>query len=127
MSRSRATAKKAGSGFERLTANTLRDGLEQPWIDRQVKVGSADVGDVGNVFLDAGNTQRLVVECKDWGGSIKAAEAVGEAIREKDNAGAAAAVAIVKRKGKTAGGEQWVVTTVDELVALVKTARGAAT
>lgn len=116
--RSRATAKAAGARFERLVADGLAEALEDTRIDRKVKTGSKDKGDVANVFTPQGG--RVVIECKDRGGQFYAAEWVAEAEAERINDNALAGVVIAKRKGVTDPMQQYVVMTVSELVALLR-------
>ncbi len=120
--RNRASAKSAGSGFERLTADTLNEGLGQPWVDRLPKHGSKDIGDVGHVYLDLPSRAELMVECKELGGTISGS-VWKEVEVQKENLGAAAAVAVFKRKGKSAGNEQWVLMTLGELIAIINTVK----
>ncbi len=61
--RNRASAKAAGRGFERLVANFLRDALGDDRIDRRVKTGAKDLGDIAGVRTIRGG--RVVIECKD--------------------------------------------------------------
>ena len=48
MSRNRNSAKQAGARFERLISDFLRDNLDDR-IDRKVRTGARDTGDVANV------------------------------------------------------------------------------
>lgn len=118
MTRNRATAKAAGARFERLVADGLAEALEDTRIDRKVKTGSKDRGDIANVRHPTG--ANLVIECKDRGGQFYAAEWVGEAEVERINDGALAGIVIAKRKGVTDPMQQYVVTTVGEFVALLR-------
>jgi hypothetical protein len=118
MPRNRATAKAAGARFERLIADGLAEALQDTRIDRKVKTGSKDKGDIANVFTSQGG--RVVIECKDRGGQFFAAEWVGEAEVERENDGALAGVVVAKRKGITDPMQQYVVMTVSELVALLR-------
>lgn len=117
MGRSRATAKQAGSTFERQVADHLRDNLDDR-IDRRVKTGAADKGDIAAVRDRDGN--RVVVETKNYGGRILPAEWIREAQTERDNDGAVIGVVVAKRKGTTAPGQQWCLMTVDDLIHLLK-------
>jgi hypothetical protein len=117
MARSRATAKQAGARFERVTADGLADALEDTRIDRKVKSGSKDKGDIANVRH---NGQKIVIECKDRGGQFYAAEWVAEAEAERINDGALAGVVIAKRKGVTDPMQQYCLMTVGEFVALLR-------
>ena len=118
MTRNRATAKAAGARFERLIADGLAEALEDTRIDRKVKTGSKDKGDIANVRTPNGD--KLVIECKDRGGQFYAAEWVGEAEAERINDEALAGIVVAKRKGVTDPMLQYVVCTVGELVALLR-------
>jgi hypothetical protein len=118
MTRSRATAKAAGAKFERMIADGLAVALEDTRIDRKVKSGAKDKGDIANVRHPTG--AKLVIECKDRGGQFYAAEWVGEAEVERINDEALAGVVIAKRKGVTDPMQQYVVMTVGEFVALIR-------
>ena len=117
MTRSRASAKAAGASFERLVANYLAATLDDR-IDRRVKTGAADKGDIGGVRDRDG--RRVVLECKDYGGKLKPPEWIREAHAERDNDGAAVGVVVAKRRGTTAPGAQYVLMTVDDLVTLLR-------
>lgn len=58
MARSRASARAAGTRFERQIADYLADALDDDRIDRRVKTG----GDISGLRIHG---QRLVAECKD--------------------------------------------------------------
>lgn len=62
MTRNRASAKKAGSSFERLVADYLAQRLNDDRIDRRVKTGNKDRGDIGGVRTIRGG--RVVIEAK---------------------------------------------------------------
>jgi hypothetical protein len=115
MTRSRASAKAAGSRFERLIADGLAEALDDDRIDRRVKHGSKDRGDVGGVRIHG---QRLVIEAKDCA-RMDLPGWVREARVEAGNDDALAGVVIAKRRGTTDPMEQWVHMTVRELVALI--------
>lgn len=116
MTRNRASAKAAGAKFERLIADGLAEALQDTRIDRKVKTGSKDKGDIANVRLLG---EKIVIECKDRGGQFFAAEWVGEAEAERINDEALAGVVIAKRKGTTDPLEQWCLMTVGDFVALL--------
>lgn len=117
MARNRASAKAAGSRFERQVADHLATEYDDR-IDRRVKTGAADKGDIAGLRTRDG--RRVVVECKDWGGQIKAAEVMAEVDTETENDEALAGVAVIKRKGVTDPSKQWVLTTVEHLLWLLK-------
>lgn len=116
MSRSRASAKQAGAKFERSIADYLAANLDDR-IDRRVLGGSKDRGDIGGVRTPDG--RRVVIECKDYGGQIKAGPWLGEAAVEKANDGAAVGLVVAKRRGTTLGSEQIVLMTLGDLVELL--------
>lgn len=117
MARSRQSAKAAGARFERTIADYLRDNLDDR-IDRRVKTGSADKGDIANV-RDSHN-RRIVLECKDYGGKLNLPEWVKEAHAEATNDNARAGLVVAKRRGTTDPGKQWVAMTVNDLIRLLK-------
>jgi hypothetical protein len=118
MTRNRATAKAAGARFERLIADGLSEALQDTRVDRKVKTGAKDKGDIANVFTPQGGP--IVIECKDRGGQFYAAEWVAEAEAERINDGALAGIVIAKRKGVTDPMKQYVVCEVSEFVALLR-------
>lgn len=119
MTRSRASAKKAGTAFERLIADHLAATVDDR-IDRRVKTGALDKGDIGGVRAHG---QRVVLEAKDYGGRLMPPQWTREAEAERANDGALAGVVVAKRTRNANPGEQWVLMTVDELVALLTGSR----
>lgn len=115
MSRSRASAKKAGAGFERLIADHLAAIIDDR-IDRRVKNGAKDRGDIGGLRHMGG---RIVIEAKDYGGRLLPGPWINEAETERGNDDALAGLVIAKRRGTTRPGDQFVLMTVDELVSLL--------
>ena len=69
MSRTRASAKSAGASFERLVADYLAHELEDDHIDRRVKMGANDRGDIASLRTIRG--ARVVVEVKNYGGQYQ--------------------------------------------------------
>lgn len=121
MTRSRASARAAGSRFERVVADYLRDHVSE-WIDRRVKTGAADKGDLANVRTPTG--ARVVIEAKDVA-TLSLGTWVAEAEAERVNDDAQVAVVVAKRRGKGHPGEQYVVMTVRDLVVLLGGSRPA--
>lgn len=121
MARSRDTARKAGSRFERVIADHLAIELEDDRIDRRVKTGAKDRGDIAG--LRTINGGRIVVECKDYAGQYKVSEWLREAEVERGNDDAVAGVVIAKRRGISDPGGQVVMMTVADLVALISLSR----
>lgn len=114
MTRTRASAKAAGSKFERDIADHLAK-LVDDRIDRRVTGGSKDRGDIGGVRVHG---QRLVLECKNTT-RINLGTWITEAHTEAGNDDALAGVIVHKRHGKGQPGDQWVTMTVDDLIALI--------
>lgn len=115
MTRTRASAKAAGSRFERVCADYLRDHLDDR-IDRRVKTGSADRGDIGGIRT-IGNG-RVVAECKDTA-KVSLGTWQREAEIERNNDDAICSVVIHKRHGVADPGQQWVTCTLTDLIALM--------
>lgn len=115
--RNRASARDAGARLERATADHLARHVA-PGIDRRVRNGALDRGDVGGVFTTHG--ARVVIECKDVR-TTALGSWVREAEVERVNDGAIAAVVVHKRTGVGYGnaGQQYVTCTLDDLVALL--------
>ena len=109
---------KRGSSFERSIADYLKDNWSR-YIDRRVKTGAHDQGDIANFYI---HDHEVVIECKN----VKAADlsgALGEAQREALNAGALAGVLVKKRHGKGAPDQQYVVTTLGDLLNILRAAQ----
>lgn len=117
MARNRNSAKQAGAKFERQIADFLRDNLDDR-IDRRVKAGAADKGDIANVRDSHG--ARIVIECKDYGGRLQPAQWLREANQEAANDNAYAGIVIAKRKGTTNPADQYVLADLATLTRLLK-------
>lgn len=112
--RSRASAKAAGSKFERDIADYLAATVDDR-IDRRVKTGAKDRGDIGGVRVHG---QKLVLECKNTA-RINLGGWISEAHTEAGNDDALAGVIVHKRHGVGDPAQQWVTMTVADLVALM--------
>ena len=116
MTRNRASAKKAGSSFERLVADYLAAELDDR-IDRRVKTGSKDRGDIGGVRTIRGG--RVVIEVKNvsrdnlplW---------IREAEIERGNDDAVIGVVVHKRIGSGKPADQYVSMTLETFVRLLE-------
>ncbi len=117
MSRSRTTARKAGTAFERAIADYLKETLGDDSIDRQVKTGSRDLGDIRGVTDAHGNP--IAVECKDYGGRLHPTAWIREAHTEAANKNTNTGIIIAKRRGTTRPADQWVITTLEDLTRLI--------
>lgn len=114
MSRTRTTARQQGSAFERQIADYLATSLEDDRIDRRVKTGANDKGDIAGLRHMLG---RIVVECKNYAGRLLPAEWTRQAEVERGNDDALAGIVIAKRKGTTNPADQWVLMTLGDYVA----------
>ena len=114
MTRTRQSAKTAGSRFERLIADALATHVDDR-IDRRVKTGAKDRGDIGGVRIHG---QRIVIECKDTA-RINLAGWAAEADDERGNDDALAGVVVSKRHGKGNALDQWVHMTMREFIAIL--------
>lgn len=118
MTRSRASAKKAGSTFERVVADYLAAEVDDR-IDRRVRTGAKDKGDIAGVRA-AG--QKIVVECKDVARTDLAGW-TAEAQEQAANDGAAIAIVVHKRRGVALPARQWVTMELSDLAWLLREAQ----
>ncbi|WP_280452265.1 hypothetical protein [Nocardia cyriacigeorgica] len=117
MTRSRASAKAAGTRHESSIANYLAEQLDDDRIERRAKTGARDRGDIGGVRTPAGG--RVVIECKDYGGRVEVGPWLGEAEVERGHDDAVAGLVVAKRRGVTDPGAQIVLMTVRDLIAIL--------
>lgn len=115
MARSRNSARAAGARFERAIADHLANILDDDRIDRRVKTGAKDRGDISGIRVHG---QRLVIEAKDCA-RLDLPGWTNEAHTEAGNDDALTGVVIHKRHGVGDPGRQWVTMTVDDLAALI--------
>ncbi len=113
--RSRKSAKNAGTRTERQVADYLAAALDDDRVDRRVKHGSADRGDIAGLRVRG---QRLVMEVKDcartdFPGWVRQAHV------EAGNDNALCGVVAAKRRGTTDPGSYWCVMELRDLVALI--------
>lgn len=115
MTRSRRSARQAGSRTERLVADWLAQALDDDRIDRRVKTGNKDRGDIGGVRVHG---KRLVVEVKDCA-TANIPGWIREAHQEAGNDDALLGVVVAKRRGTTDPGSFYVHLELRDLVALI--------
>ncbi|SFK31856.1 NERD domain-containing protein [Cellulomonas sp. KH9] len=115
MTRNRASAKAAGSRFERSVADYLALVLDDDRIDRRVKTGAKDRGDIAGLRHRG---RRLVIEVKDVT-RVDLSGWVREAHIEAGNDDALAGLVVHKRRGTTNPADQYVTCTLGDLVALL--------
>lgn len=115
MARSNRSARNAGTRFESLVVRYLRRVLGDDRIERRVKYGRKDRGDVSGVRFHG---QRVVIECKDctrtdlpgW---------VREAEVERGNDDASFSVVVHKRRGTQDPSQQYVTMTLGTFAAFL--------
>lgn len=117
MTRNRASAKQAGSRAERAVADHMAERLDDDRIDRRVKTGNKDRGDVGGVRTIHG--ERVVVEVKDTT-RLALGAWTNEVTTEKGNDDAPVGVVVHKRVGYgyTRVGGWYVTMTMDDFLRL---------
>lgn len=115
MPRSRVSAKKAGTAFETLISKYLAEHVDDR-IERRARAGASDRGDIAGLRA-MGN--RVVVEAKDYGGRYQIGPWLTETETERLNDDAHVGLVVAKRRGTTDPGEQVVILTLRDLVALL--------
>lgn len=116
MARNRQSAKAAGAKSERAVADYMAAALDDDRIDRRVKTGAKDRGDIAGLRIHGG--QRLVIEVKDCARQ-SLPQWVAEAHTEACNDDALVGAVVAKRRGTTDPGRWWVHMTVDDFLALL--------
>ena len=116
MARTRQSAKKAGASFERLMADYFAWALDDDGIDRRVKTGAKDRGDIAGLRMRG---KRVVVECKDYGGRHRLPEWLKEAETERGNDDAEYGIVAWKRLGVRDPAKQYVTMTAETFMAMV--------
>lgn len=115
MTRSRASAKAAGTRFETAIARALAEHLDDDRIERRARTGGRDRGDIGGVRVHG---QRVVLETKDCA-RMDLPGWVREAHTEAGNDGALVGIVVAKRRGVADPMSQWVHMELRDLVALI--------
>lgn len=115
MTRNRASAKKAGSAFEKQVADYLAEHVDDR-IERRARNGVKDRGDISGLRGLFGI--RIVVEAKNIA-RINLAGWAAEAEIERGNDDAKVGLVVHKRHGVGDPGQQWVTCTLADLVALL--------
>ena len=120
MTRSRKSAREAGSKHNHSVAKYLAEN-GHPYALKAPAWGANDKGDVTNVFTAGG--ERIAVEAKDYGGRYEVGPWLREAEAERVNYHAIAGIVVAKRRGTTDPGDQVVITTLRDLVAILTETR----
>ena len=128
--RARSTATASGTRLERDVADALAD-LWQPSIDRKVKTGAKDQGDIGGMTVGG---CPVVIECKNvrkialgtWWAEARqeALHLYGSMTTKGRTPRDVHAIVVTKRHGMSTGKDQWVVMPVWQLVHLLEDAGG---
>ena len=118
MSRNRKSAKAAGTRFERDIADYLAGHVDDR-IDRRVRNGNKDRGDIAGLRHMG---ERVVVEVKNTTRWTPAAW-LAEAEIERGNDDALVGMVVAKRRGVTHPGSQYVLMSLDDLIALLTAER----
>lgn len=114
MTRTRASARAAGSRHERAVADYLATHVDER-VDRRVKTGAKDRGDIAALRAHG---QRIVLECKDTR-AILIGPYLHEAEIERGNDDALAGAVVCKRHGRADVADAVVVMTLRDLAALI--------
>ncbi|POY04854.1 hypothetical protein C3469_04350 [Mycobacterium kansasii] len=114
-SRSRRSARQAGTRFESLIAAALATALSDDRVERRAKTGAKDRGDVSGVRLHG---QRVVLEVKNCA-RLDLPGWTREAQLEAGNDDALVGLVVHKRRGVSDPMGQWVSCTVGDLVAIL--------
>lgn len=116
MARNRTSARKAGARFEQQTADYLAHTLHDDRIERRKTNGANDRGDItGLKHLG----QRIVIECKDYGGRLALPAWIDELDTEIGNDDATTGFIVAKRRGVADPGQQWAICTLSHMAALL--------
>lgn len=116
MARTRQSAKQAGARFEKIVADYLADQLDDDRIERRRLTGARDRGDIAGIRHHG---QRVVIEAKDHGGRVQVGPWLNEADIERGNDDALVGIVVAKRRGTADPGEQIVLMTLADLVAVL--------
>lgn len=118
MTRSRATAKAAGTRFETRMARWFALRLSDDRIERRAKNGAQDRGDLTGLRTIRGG--RVVAELKDHGGRVMVKPWLDEAETERANDDAVIGVVIAKRRGIGDPSQQLVMMTAEAFALLLE-------
>ena len=110
-----------GAGFEQDVADFMADRLGDERIERRVKHGANDRGDISGLYVRG---KRTVVECKNHK-RMELSKWVDEAETERGNDDAEFGIVVHKRKGhgKAKFGGNYVTMTLDTFCAMVAGSR----
>lgn len=106
-----------GATFEQDTADFFADALGDERIERRVKHGTNDRGDIAGLYIRG---KRTVIECKNHK-RMELAEWLDEAERERGNDDAEFGIVVHKRRGcgKAKFGQNYATMTLETLAAII--------
>lgn len=113
--RTRRSARSAGARFERQVADWLAQALGDDRIDRRVKTGAKDRGDITGVRFAQ---EHVVLECKNMT-RVQLPEWMRQAREEAGNDDAPYYAVVHKRHGVTDPAQQWVTLTLEQYARLL--------
>lgn len=116
MTRTLKTAKTAGSSFERSIADYLAKALDNPDIDRRIRYGQKDRGDIRGIKIHG--WRKLVIECKNTT-RLSLPEWINEAHIEAGNDDALCGIVVSKRNRVQDPARQWVHMELRDLISLI--------
>jgi CO/xanthine dehydrogenase Mo-binding subunit len=118
MTRTRRSASTAGTAFATMAARFFARTLGNDGIELRNRNGAKDRGDITGIKYGG---QRVVVECKEYGGEFRVGTWLAEAETERGNDDAGVAMVIAKRRGYSYAnpGDQVVLMTLRDLVSLM--------
>ena len=117
MTRSRTSAKQAGTRFESVIAEFLAFRLADDRIERRAKTGAKDRGDISGVRTIRGG--RVVIECKDTARDNLPAW-IREAEAERGNDDAVVGVVAHKKRGSGNPADQYISMTLETFARLLE-------
>lgn len=117
MTRSRKSARDAGARFEREQAEYIQSAFPGRSIERRVRNGAKDRGDIGGVRNEF-TGGAVVIECKDTA-RMELPKWWREAQTERTNDGAEFGIIMHKRHGEADPAQQWVTMDAATFVRLI--------
>ena len=115
MTRSRASARNAGTWLETCVAGYLNRWVDDR-IERRRQTGAKDKGDIASLRHMGG---RIVVQCKEYGGQANIGPWLKLVDIQRRNDDATAGFVVAKRSGSRKPGDQVVIMSLCDLVALM--------
>lgn len=118
MTRSRQSARNAGTRHETRMAAWFAERLGDDRIERRAKNGANDRGDLTGLRTIRGG--RIIAELKDYAGKVMVKPWLDEAEVERGNDDAIIGVVIVKRRGIADPAQQLVMMTAEAFALLIE-------